>query len=50
MRPSESIHARGDAGGFYRIAAPLLNRMVKRSITNDLETPKEYLEAGVEGR
>jgi hypothetical protein len=45
-----TIHARGDAGGFYRIAAPLLNRMVKRSITNDLETLKEYLEAGVGGR
>jgi hypothetical protein len=45
-----AIHARGDAGGFYRIAAPLLNRMVKRSITNDLETLKEYLEAGIEDR
>ena len=44
-----TIHARGNAGGFYRIAAPLLNRMVKRSITNDLESLKEYLEAGVDG-
>jgi carbon monoxide dehydrogenase subunit G len=40
-----SIHARGDAGGFYKLAAPLLNRMVRRSITSDLETLKEYLEA-----
>jgi hypothetical protein len=39
------IHARGEAGGFYRVAAPLLSRMVRRSITNDLETLKEYLES-----
>jgi polyketide cyclase/dehydrase/lipid transport protein len=40
-----SIHAKGDAGGFYRLAAPLLNRMVRRSIMSDLEMLKEYLEA-----
>jgi hypothetical protein len=38
------IHAKGDAGGFYRLAAPLLNRMARRSMTNDLEMLKEYLE------
>src|SRR4051794_21554025 len=27
-----SIHAKGEASGFYRLAAPLLNRMVRRSI------------------
>jgi hypothetical protein len=39
------IHARGEAGGFYRIAAPLLNRMVKKNITKDLEALKACLEA-----
>jgi hypothetical protein len=38
------IHAKGDAGGFYRLAAPLLSRMARRSMTNDLEMLKEYLE------
>ena len=32
-----SIHARGDARGFYRIASPILNRMVRRNIRKDLE-------------
>jgi hypothetical protein len=32
-----AIHARGEARGFYRIASPLLNRMVRRSIRKDLE-------------
>jgi hypothetical protein len=40
-----SIRARGDATGFFRLAAPFMSRMVKRNITNDLETLKEYLEA-----
>lgn len=31
-----AIHARGDATGFYRLAAPLLNRMVRRNIARDL--------------
>lgn len=38
------IRARGDATGFFRMAAPFLGRMVRRNITNDLETMKEYLE------
>lgn len=42
------IRAQGDAGGFFRMAAPLLGRMVRRNITNDLETLKEYLEARAE--
>lgn len=41
-----AIHAKGEAGGFYRIAAPLLNRMVRKNITRDLETLKAKLEAG----
>jgi hypothetical protein len=39
------IRAQGDASGFFRLASPLLGRMVRRNITNDLETLKEYLEA-----
>ncbi|MFL5356324.1 hypothetical protein [Archangium sp.] len=38
------IRAQGEALGFFRIAAPFLNRMVRRSITNDLENLREYLE------
>lgn len=38
------IHARGDAVGFFRVAAPLLGRMVKRNITNDLRALKKHLE------
>jgi len=41
-----AIHAKGEAGGFYRLAAPLLNRMVKKNITRDLETLKAKIEAG----
>jgi len=39
------IRAQGDATGFFRLAAPLMSRMVRRNITNDLELLKEYLEA-----
>lgn len=39
------IRAQGEPGGFFRMAGPLLSRMVKRNITNDLELLKEYLEA-----
>ncbi|UJR83316.1 Hypothetical protein I5071_53840 [Sandaracinus amylolyticus] len=38
------IHARGDAGGFFRIAGPLLNGMVRRNITRDLELLRGCLE------
>ena len=38
------IRAQGEALGFFRVAAPFLNRMVRRSITNDLENLREYLE------
>ncbi len=33
-----SIHARGDAGGFFRLAGPLLNAMVRRNIRGDLRS------------
>jgi len=38
------IRAEGDAGGFYRLAEPILSRAVKRSITKDLERLKAILE------
>jgi len=38
------IHATGDASGFYRFAAPLMNRMVRRNIRKDLETLKARIE------
>ena len=38
------IRAQGEALGFFRVAAPFLDRRVRRSITNDLENPREYLE------
>jgi hypothetical protein len=43
------IRCQGEATGFFRVAAPLMSRMVKRSITNDLENLKEYLEARGDG-
>jgi hypothetical protein len=44
------IRTRGEATGFFRVAAPLLGRMVRRSITNDLENLKEYLEGRADAR
>lgn len=41
------IRAAGGGSGFFQVAGPLLGRMVKRSIQNDLEMLKEALEAGV---
>jgi uncharacterized membrane protein len=39
------IRVAGDAGGFYRLAGPLLSRSVKRSVTADLARLKSVLEA-----
>jgi hypothetical protein len=39
------IHARGDAGGFFRWAGPLMRVMVARSIGTDLRTLKARVEA-----
>ena len=39
-----SIRAQGDATGFFKMAGPLMAIMVRRNITNDLETMKAYLE------
>ncbi len=38
------IRARGDASGFYRLAAPVLSLAVRRSIARDLERLKRVLE------
>ena len=38
------IHVRGEAEGFFKLAAPVLARSVKRSITRNLETLKGLLE------
>jgi hypothetical protein len=42
------IRARGEATGFFRLAGPLLSRMVRRSIGNDLALLKECLESDLE--
>ena len=39
------IRVQGDAGGFYKLAAPLMARMVKRNITKNLEALKALMEA-----
>ena len=39
------IHAKGEATGFFRIAGPLMSRMVTSSITKDLERLKRAIEA-----
>jgi hypothetical protein len=38
------IRAGGDASGFYSVAGPLLNRMVRHGIRRDLEALKELME------
>ena len=41
-----SVRVQGDAGGFYRLAAPLLSAQVRRSVAADLRRLKEHLELG----
>lgn len=40
------IRAGGDAGGFYRVAGPLLSAAVRRGIEKDLSELKRVMEAG----
>ena len=40
------IRAGGDATGFYKVAGPLLNAMVKRDIARDLEQLTKLMEEG----
>ena len=44
------IRTHGDPGAFFSLAGPLLSRMVRRNIANDLELLKEYVEGRAEGR
>jgi hypothetical protein len=39
------IRTRGGGTAFYKLAGPLLSRMVRRSVANDLANLKEYLDA-----
>lgn len=39
------IRVQGDAGGFYKLAAPLMSRSVKRNITKDLKNLRDLLES-----
>lgn len=41
------IRVAGDPGGFYRIAAPLIARGVKRNVGRDLKNLKKVLESQV---
>lgn len=51
-----AIEAKGDAGGFFRFAAPLLDAMVRGNIGKDLELLRAQVEAlpeagaGLDGR
>ena len=42
------IRIQGGGSGFYRLAAPLLARSVKRNVTRDLKTLKAVLESRAE--
>ena len=39
------IRIQGEASGFYRLAAPLITRSVRRNVTNDLRALKKLLES-----
>jgi hypothetical protein len=41
-------HVRGEPGGFFRIAEPILHRLVRRSIRRDFPRLKALLERGAE--
>ena len=38
------VRVQGEGSGFYRLAAPLLARVVKRNVSSDLRTLKRLLE------
>jgi hypothetical protein len=44
------ISTEGDAGGFYRLAAPLLDRAVRRGVEKDLANLKRILETAGDER
>jgi hypothetical protein len=39
------IHTEGDAGGFYKLAGPMLAAAVRRGVARDLAALKRVLEA-----
>jgi uncharacterized protein YndB with AHSA1/START domain len=39
------IHTGGEASGFYKVAEPVLNRLVRRGVASDLRRLKERLES-----
>ena len=43
------IRVQGEASGFYRLAGPLLGRMVRRSVASDLGLLKQIMESDVDG-
>jgi hypothetical protein len=43
-RTRVAIHAKGDATGFFRFAAPFMNGMVRKNIARDLEQLKREVE------
>ncbi len=44
------IQVQGEAGGFFKVAGPVLALMVKRNVTKDLRTLKQLLESGAPGQ
>ena len=42
------IRVQGEGSGFYRLAAPLLARVVKRNVSSDLRTLKRLLESSAD--
>ena len=42
------IRVQGEGSGFYKLAAPLLARMVKRNVSSDLRALKQLLESSAE--
>jgi uncharacterized membrane protein len=48
-RTDASIHVEGRPGGFYALAGPALNALVRRSISRDLATLRRILEGRTSG-
>ena len=42
------VRVQGEGAGFYRLAAPLLARVVKRNVSSDLRTLKRLLESSAD--
>jgi hypothetical protein len=49
LRTVARIRARGEPGGFFKLAGPLLSPMVKGNIDKDLRKLKECLESAAAG-